>query len=79
MLAVICDRCGYEKKINQIEISEEPMETNHTTEMPLIVFKKIRIDGIREDISRLSATHSMILCEECQQKLVNWLENRGEL
>lgn len=76
MLAIICDRCKAIKKIDQIEVSEEPMSTNYVAEMPLIVFKQIRIDGLREDIKRLSNTKSFILCEDCQQKLVDWFEGK---
>lgn len=72
MLALKCDKCGTEKLIRQSEISEEP--TDCFINMPLILVKKIRIDGLREDISRLETEKSYVLCEDCMNALNEWLD-----
>lgn len=81
MLALKCDKCGAEKLIRQREIieirqgdeiSEDPV--NYFINMPLILVKKIRIDGLREDISRLETERSYVLCDDCINALNEWLD-----
>ena len=72
MLALRCDKCGAEKLVRQSEISEEPV--NYFIDMPLILVKKIRIDGLREDISRLETEKSYVLCNDCMNALNEWLD-----
>lgn len=70
MFAIICDKCGATFKVNQ-------NSSFNGEKVNLIQFRDIWIDPSVEKINRGSVKRDIFLCKDCQNALLEWLDEEG--
>ena len=76
MFAIICDKCGKELRETQITASEAEFGHNYDIKMPLIQIRDICLSPIDEEIHRGKVVRDYILCNDCMDRLYEWLDEK---